>query len=118
MCAMLFSREVEENWHVAIEDAILEQCKESDVVHISVEKSSKEGCVYVKCRTKLDAGKAFKQMRGLWFNRRLISVKYLSLERYHRRFPKSVNCCERLQPSNDEGRSLAVPFFNSVTEKF
>ncbi|CAD5120471.1 DgyrCDS9039 [Dimorphilus gyrociliatus] len=110
--------EVEENWHVAIEDAILEQCKESDIVHISVEKSSKEGCVYVKCRTKLDAGKAFKQMRGLWFNRRLISVKYLSLERYHRRFPKAVSCCERLEPSNDERRSLAVPFFNSVTEKF
>ena len=41
---MLFCSETDDNWHVMIQDAILEKCIENgaDVVHIAVDKSSSE----------------------------------------------------------------------------
>ena len=40
---MFICSEWEENWHVRIQDAILEKCgDEHGIVHIAVDKSSKE----------------------------------------------------------------------------
>lgn len=39
----LFVREVGENWHLAIQEAILEKCSDNDgIVHIAVDKNSRE----------------------------------------------------------------------------
>ncbi|XP_046401234.1 uncharacterized protein LOC124167313 [Ischnura elegans] len=89
----MFDPEIEygESWVVATEDAVLEKCEESGaaVVHVAVDKSSAEGCVYIKCASRVDAGKAYRGMHGWWFDGNLVTVKYLRLERYHERFPEA-----------------------------
>lgn len=100
--------ETEDGWHVMIEDAILEKCIENGagVVHIAVDKSSSEGCVYVKCDTHSSAGLAFRSLHGCWFDGRLVAVKYLTLKRYHQRFPVALEATERLNPSGSSPSSL------------
>ncbi|XP_071449597.1 inner nuclear membrane protein Man1 isoform X2 [Hetaerina americana] len=89
----MFDPEIEygETWVVATEDAVLEKCEESGaaVVHVAVDKSSAEGCVYIKCASRADAGRAYRGMHGWWFDGNLVTVKYLRLERYHERFPEA-----------------------------
>jgi len=102
--------ETEDSWHVMIQDAILEKCIENGagVVHIAVDKSSSEGCVYVKCDTHHSAGLAFRSLHGCWFDGRLVAVKYLTLKRYHQRFPVALEATERLSPSGSSPSSLVT----------
>ncbi|EGV95989.1 Inner nuclear membrane protein Man1 [Cricetulus griseus] len=61
--------EIGDQWHLAIQEAILEKCSDNDgIVHIAVDKNSREGCVYVKCLSPEYAGKAFKALHGSWFD--------------------------------------------------
>ncbi|XP_067855577.1 inner nuclear membrane protein Man1 isoform X2 [Heptranchias perlo] len=93
--------EMGDDWHVAIQEAILEKCSDNEgIVHIAVDKNSREGCVYVKCLSPEYAGKAFKALHGSWFDGKLVTVKYLRLDRYHYRFPQAVHCNTPLKPSN------------------
>uniref|UniRef100_A0A8C5E0U5 Man1/Src1-like C-terminal domain-containing protein n=1 Tax=Gouania willdenowi TaxID=441366 RepID=A0A8C5E0U5_GOUWI len=93
--------EVGENWEVAIQEAILEKCSDNDgIVHIAVDKNSREGCVYVKCISAEHSGKAFKALHGSWFDGKLVTVKYLRLDRYHQRFPQAQSCSRALKASN------------------
>ncbi|XP_076861138.1 inner nuclear membrane protein Man1 [Brachyhypopomus gauderio] len=93
--------EIGENWHLAIHEAILEKCSDNDgIVHIAVDKNSREGCVYVKCLSAEHAGKAFKALHGSWFDGKLVTVKYLRLDRYHQRFPQALTCSTPLKPSS------------------
>ncbi|KAM9313019.1 inner nuclear membrane protein Man1 [Gastrophryne carolinensis] len=93
--------EVGDHWHVAIQEAILEKCSDNEgIVHIAVDKNSREGCVYVKCLSLDYAGKAFKALHGSWFDGKLVTVKYLRLDRYHHRFPQAIACNTPLKPSN------------------
>ncbi|KAJ7987986.1 hypothetical protein DPEC_G00318940 [Dallia pectoralis] len=92
--------EVGEDWHLVIHEAILEKCFDNDgIVHIAVDKNSREGCVYVKCLSAEHSGKAFKSLHGSWFDGKLVTVKYLRLDRYHQRFPQAQNCNAPLKPS-------------------
>lgn len=92
--------EVGENWDLAIHEAILEKCSDNDgIVHITVDKNSREGCVYVKCLSAEHSGKAFKALHGSWFDGKLVTVKYLRLDRYHQRFPQAQNCTTPLRAS-------------------
>ncbi|XP_049617205.1 inner nuclear membrane protein Man1 [Syngnathus scovelli] len=93
--------EVGENWDLAIHEAILEKCSDnSGIVHIAVDKKCREGCVYVKCLSAEHSGKAFKALHGSWFNGKLVTVKYLRLDRYHQRFPQSKACNTPLKASS------------------
>uniref|UniRef100_UPI0037E71252 inner nuclear membrane protein Man1 n=1 Tax=Semicossyphus pulcher TaxID=241346 RepID=UPI0037E71252 len=93
--------EVGENWDLAIHEAILEKCNDNDgIVHIAVDKNSREGCVYVKCLSAEHSGKAFKALHGSWFDGKLVTVKYLRLDRYHQRFPQAQSCCTPLKASS------------------
>uniref|UniRef100_UPI00358FF445 inner nuclear membrane protein Man1-like isoform X2 n=1 Tax=Myxine glutinosa TaxID=7769 RepID=UPI00358FF445 len=84
--------EVGETWHLSIHDAILDRCRDNDgIAHIEVDKSSHEGCVYIKCLAPEHAGKAFKALHGSWFDGKLVTVKYLRLDRYHQRFPHAIH---------------------------
>ncbi|XP_029017612.1 inner nuclear membrane protein Man1 [Betta splendens] len=90
--------EVGENWDLAIHEAILEKCSDNDgIVHIAVDKNSREGCVYVKCLSAEHSGKAFKALHGSWFDGKLVTVKYLRLDRYHQRFPQAQGCSTPLR---------------------
>ncbi|XP_038594923.1 inner nuclear membrane protein Man1-like [Micropterus salmoides] len=93
--------EVGENWDLAIHEAILEKCSDNDgIVHIAVDKNSREGCVYVKCLSAEHSGKAFKALHGSWFDGKLVTVKYLRLDRYHQRFPQAHGCSTPLKASS------------------
>lgn len=100
--------EVGENWHLAIQEAILEKCSDNDgIVHIAVDKSSREGCVYVKCLSAEHSGKAFKALHGSWFDGKLVTVKYLRLDRYHQRFPQALDYSTPLKPSSSSMNSMS-----------
>ncbi|XP_061816657.1 inner nuclear membrane protein Man1 [Nerophis lumbriciformis] len=90
--------EVGDNWDLAIHEAILEKCSDNKgIVHIAVDKNSREGCVYVKCLSAEHSGKAFKALHGSWFDGKLVTVKYLRLDRYHQRFPQAQACSTPLK---------------------
>ena len=95
-----------ENWQLQVQDAILEKCFGAKILHIHVDKTSKEGCVYVKCASERDAGRAYKALHGSWFDSQLVTVKYLRLERYHERFPLATRAKEPMHPSNNLKLSL------------
>ncbi|XP_060100974.1 inner nuclear membrane protein Man1 [Heteronotia binoei] len=100
--------EIGDHWHLAIQEAILEKCSDNEgIVHIAVDKNSREGCVYVKCLSPEYAGKAFKALHGSWFDGKLVTVKYLRLDRYHHRFPQAVTCNVPLKPSNTHMNSMS-----------
>ncbi|XP_043565593.1 inner nuclear membrane protein Man1 isoform X3 [Chiloscyllium plagiosum] len=100
--------EIGDDWHIAIQEAILEKCSDNEgIVHIAVDKNSREGCVYVKCLSPEYAGKAFKALHGSWFDGKLVTVKYLRLDRYHYRFPQAVHCNTPLKPSNRYMNSMS-----------
>ena len=64
-----FYREFGKDWHVKIQDAILEKCGQNHgILHIAVDKTSSEGCVYVKCTTTETAGQAYRALHGWWFD--------------------------------------------------
>lgn len=93
--------EYEDDWPKQIENAILEKCEgNAGIVHIHVDTSSREGCVYMKCSSLESAGQAYRSLHGSWFDGNLITVKYLRLERYHDRFPEARYCHSPLRPSN------------------
>lgn len=97
-----------DEWPVRVQDAILEKCAEEGVValHISVDSASREGCVYLKCASQEDAGKAYRALHGWWFDSNLVTVKYLRLERYHERFPEAEGVVVPVHPSNNQKLSL------------
>ncbi|KAJ7329785.1 hypothetical protein JRQ81_015959 [Phrynocephalus forsythii] len=100
--------EIGDHWHLAIQEAILEKCSDNEgIVHIAVDKNSREGCVYVKCLSPEYAGKAFKALHGSWFDGKLVTVKYLRLDRYHHRFPQAISCNVPLKPSNTQMNSMS-----------
>ncbi|KAG8578002.1 hypothetical protein GDO81_010352 [Engystomops pustulosus] len=100
--------EIGDHWHLAIQEAILEKCSDNEgIVHIAVDKNSREGCVYVKCLSPDYAGKAFKALHGSWFDGKLVTVKYLRLDRYHHRFPQALTCNTPLKPLNKQMNSLS-----------
>ncbi|XP_013908348.1 PREDICTED: inner nuclear membrane protein Man1 isoform X1 [Thamnophis sirtalis] len=100
--------EIGDHWHLAIQEAILEKCSDNEgIVHIAVDKNSREGCVYVKCLSPEYAGKAFKALHGSWFDGKLVTVKYLRLDRYHHRFPQATACSAPLKPSNTHMNSMS-----------
>lgn len=88
-----------------IQDAILEkvgsQCKIYDV---QLDKGT--CCVYVRCATRKDAGIVHDEINGWWLENRLISIKFLRLERYLSRFPKSLSGPICLKPSNTNNASM------------
>ncbi|KAK8783318.1 LEM domain-containing inner nuclear membrane protein MAN1 [Amblyomma americanum] len=93
--------EYEDDWPKQIENAILEKCEgNTGIVHLHVDTSSREGCVYMKCANLDSAGQAYRALHGSWFDGNLITVKYLRLERYHDRFPEAKFRYAPLRPSN------------------
>lgn len=85
------------NLRTVIQDVILEKCDSCNILHIDIERTS--CCVYVKCATPTDAGIVYKSLHGWWYEGRLITVKYLRLERYMQRFPNSPSSGPYLKPS-------------------
>lgn len=76
------------NLRSVLQEAILEKCENRcNILHIDLDRASY--CVYVKCATPNDASVVYRSMHGWWYEGKLITVKYLRLERYMMRFPNS-----------------------------
>ncbi|XP_023295000.2 inner nuclear membrane protein Man1 [Lucilia cuprina] len=48
-------------------------------------------CVYIRCASEKDAGIVHNEINGWWFDNRLVSIKFLRLQRYLVRFPNSTS---------------------------
>lgn len=89
-----------------IMDSILEKCgSECKIYDIQLDKES--CCVYVRCASTSDAGIVHDQINGWWFDSRLVSIKFLRIERYLSRFPKALSGPAYLRPSNTKKLSLS-----------
>lgn len=64
---MFYSEEGDE-WITTVVNAILEKCGEAKILHVVVDKQSREGCVYMKCASPVDAGIAYRALHGSWFD--------------------------------------------------
>lgn len=62
------NREFGDSWPQRIKDSLLEKCEGVNVVHAAVDHSSQEGCVYIKCGSLQDAGRAFRALHGWWYD--------------------------------------------------
>ncbi|XP_050698727.1 uncharacterized protein LOC126986499 [Eriocheir sinensis] len=104
----MFDCDVEfgDSWPARIQDSILEKCEGISIVHVVVDRSSREGCVYLKCASLVDSGRAFRALHGWWYDGNLVTVKFLRDERYHQRFPSAHYATLRLHPSNNKRLSL------------
>ncbi|XP_042225992.1 uncharacterized protein LOC121868997 isoform X3 [Homarus americanus] len=107
----MFDCDVEfgDSWPLRIQDSILEKCEGISIVHIAVDRGSREGCVYLKCASLAEVGRAFRALHGWWYDGNLVTVKFLRDERYHQRFPTARHAMRRLRPSNNKRLSLQVP---------
>lgn len=94
------------NLKTIVQDAILEKvgvrCK---IYDIQLDRST--CCVYVRCATAKDAGIVHDEINGWWFDNRLVSIKFLRLERYLARFPRSSAGPVCLKPSNRNNSSMS-----------
>lgn len=62
-------RTVDDEYENTIKNAILEKCGEFVfILHIKVDRTSREGCVYMKCQSQESAGKAYRALHGSWFD--------------------------------------------------
>lgn len=104
----MFDCEVEfgDTWPQRIQDSILEKCSGVSIIHVAVDRGSREGCVYLKCASPKEAGTAFRALHGWWFDGNLVTVKFLRDERYHTRFPAARIATRPLKPSNNKRLSL------------
>lgn len=94
------------NLKTIIQDAILEKvgsdCKIYDI------QLDKVNCwVYVRCASDKDAGIVHDKINGWWFDKRLVSIKFLRLERYLSRFSNSSSGPTCLRPSNTKNLSMS-----------
>ncbi|KAM7341783.1 LEM domain-containing inner nuclear membrane protein MAN1 isoform 1-T2 [Cochliomyia hominivorax] len=62
------------------------QCKIYDV-----QLDRQSCCVYIRCASERDAGIVHNEINGWWFDNRLVSIKFLRLQRYLTRFPNSTS---------------------------
>ncbi|CAD7011488.1 inner nuclear membrane protein Man1 [Ceratitis capitata] len=73
-----------------IEGALIEKVgSRCCIEEIQIDKQS--CCVYVRCRSEADAGTIHNEINGWWFDKRLISIKFLRLQRFLARFPDGKN---------------------------
>lgn len=89
-----------------ITDAILEKIAHTSCKIYDVELDKQSCCVYVRCATPADAGIIHDEINGWWFDSRLVSIKFLRLDRYLNRFPNSTSLTTVLKPSNTRNLSM------------
>jgi len=97
----MFSQPLHANQEITLKKDIVSRCRDAQILHIAVDRESPEGVVYIKMKSKTDAGIVFNCLHGQWYKNQLVSAKYLKLERYHHRFPDSVRAEMPMTPSGN-----------------
>lgn len=94
------------NLKQTIQDAILEKLGNTTCRIYDIQLDKATCCVYVRCASSRDAGLVHDEINGWWFDSRLVSIKFLRLDRFLARFPDSTSTvC--LKPSNSKNLSMA-----------
>lgn len=92
-------KEEDAGWEDDYRNDVLEEVtKLGMVVHISVDKISPEGNVYLKCLTVDVAGKIINAFNGRWFAGRTIRAVPIPPTNYHTMFPASVDAVRPIKP--------------------
>lgn len=91
-----------------IQDAILEKVAHTPCKIYDIQLDKQTCCVYVRCASAKDAGIIHDEVNGWWFDSRLVSIKFLRLDRYLNRFPNSASASGPacLKPSNTKKLSM------------
>ena len=95
----------EADLHQTIQDSILLKLSNKKCHIHDIQLDLKSCCVYVKCASTSDAGIVHDEINGWWLENRLVSIKFLRLDRYNQRFPSSSNLSTCLYPSNGRTRT-------------
>lgn len=82
-----------------IQDAILAKVGNTCRIY-DVQLETASCCVYVRCASQQDAGMVHDEINGWWFDNRLVSIKFLRLERYLTRFPGANQGPAPLRPTS------------------
>lgn len=100
---------MDDNWERELKDEVIEECaKHGGVLHVHVDRHSREGNVYVKCATIASAMTSVATLHGRFFAGKQITASYVPLPNYHGLFPDAVKATQLLSPST-VSRS-AVPY--------
>lgn len=89
-----------------IQDALLEKVAHTTCKIYDLQLDKQTCCVYVRCATAKDAGIIHDEVNGWWFDSRLVSIKFLRLDRYLSRFPNASSGPICLKPSNSKNLSM------------
>lgn len=88
-------------WFVEIQQDVEEECGSyGSVLHTYVEKDKPGGLVYVLFDGVAGASSAAAKLHGRWFNKRQISVRYLSSQEYVGMFPEARSAVQAAQQNN------------------
>lgn len=98
-----------------IQDAILEKVAHTTCKIYDIQLDKQSCCVYVRCASSKDAGIIHDEVNGWWFDSRLVSIKFLRLDRYLQRFPNAVAGPACLKPSNT--KNLSMPSSTDGSDK-
>lgn len=89
-----------------IQDAILDKVAHTTCKIFDIQLDKLTCCVYVRCASSKDAGIIHDEVNGWWFDSRLVSIKFLRLDRYLNRFPNASSGPTCLKPSNTKKLSM------------
>lgn len=103
------------NLKSTIQDAILEKVGKNCKIY-EIQLDDNTCCVYVRCATEKDAGIVHDEINGWWFDKRLVSIKFIRLERYIGRFPRSYSGPSCLRLSNNQNLSMTQSYNNLDNE--
>lgn len=85
-----------------VERELLTKCGPNHgIVHMHVAEDSTDGLVYAKMISLEAAGEVYRKLHGSWFDRRLITAKYLREKRYHEKFPESIELTSQMEVQED-----------------
>ncbi|GMF28937.1 unnamed protein product [Phytophthora lilii] len=90
-------------WAVEIQQDVEEECGQyGPVLHTYVEKEKQGGLVYVLFDHVRSAVAAAKKLHGRWFNKRQISVRYLSSQEYVGMFPEARSAVQTARNNSSQ----------------
>ena len=86
-------------WPDEVADDVIGECNQhGGILHVFVDRTSKEGYVYVKCPSVLAAHDCVNALHGRFFAGKMITANYVPATSYHDLFPESRNVTKPLEP--------------------
>jgi len=79
------------NFEQDIADDVRDECSRfGRIMHVSVDRRSNDGSVYLRFSQNNEATKAYTDLNGRWFGGLQIESHYIPEKEYLRRFPTAV----------------------------